>query len=37
MTMVMTLPSAEVRAMMLGTGMERGMEVSYQRLEGLLR
>lgn len=35
MTMVMTLPSAEVRTMMLSTGMERGMEVSYQRLEGL--
>lgn len=35
MTMRMTLPSAEVRAAMLSTGMERGMEASYARLEGL--
>jgi uncharacterized protein YndB with AHSA1/START domain len=37
MTMRMTLPNAEVREMMLSTGMEHGMEVGYQRLErGLL-
>ena len=33
MTMRMTLPSAEVRAAMLATGMEHGMEASYVRLE----
>lgn len=33
MTMRMTLPSAEVRAAMLQSGMEQGMEASYQRLE----
>ena len=33
MRMLMTLPSAEVRAMMLETGMEGGMEISYARLE----
>jgi uncharacterized protein YndB with AHSA1/START domain len=33
MTMRMTLPSAEVRAAMLGSGMEHGMEASYVRLE----
>jgi uncharacterized protein YndB with AHSA1/START domain len=36
MTMRMTLPNAETRAAMLATGMEHGMEASYQRLEGLL-
>ena len=36
MTMRMTLPSAEVRAAMLATGMEHGMEASYVRLEGML-
>ena len=36
MTMRMTLPDAETRAAMLATGMEQGMEASYQRLEGLL-
>jgi uncharacterized protein YndB with AHSA1/START domain len=36
MTMRMTLPSAEVRAAMLATGMEHGMEDSYQRLERML-
>lgn len=36
MTMRMTLPSAEVRKAMLATGMERGMEASYVRLEHLL-
>lgn len=36
MTMRMTLPSAEVRKAMLDTGMERGMEDSYVRLESIL-
>ena len=36
MTMRMTLPNAEVRKMMLDTGMEHGMEASYVRLEGLI-
>jgi uncharacterized protein YndB with AHSA1/START domain len=36
MTMRMTLPDAQTRAMMLGTGMERGMEASYVRLEELI-
>jgi uncharacterized protein YndB with AHSA1/START domain len=36
MTMRMTLPNAETRAAMLATGMEHGMEVSYDRLEGIL-
>lgn len=35
LTMRMTLPSAEVRKAMLATGMEYGMEASYQRLERL--
>lgn len=33
MTLVITYPSAEVRDMVLGTGMVGGMERSYQRLE----
>jgi uncharacterized protein YndB with AHSA1/START domain len=33
MTMRMTLPDAETRAAMLATGMERGMEASYARLD----
>ena len=33
MTMRMTLPNAEVRAAMLASGMEHGMEASYVRLE----
>jgi uncharacterized protein YndB with AHSA1/START domain len=33
MTMRMTLPDAETRTMMLSTGMEHGMEASYQRME----
>jgi uncharacterized protein YndB with AHSA1/START domain len=33
MTMRMTLPSADVRAAMLATGMEHGMEASYARLD----
>ena len=36
MTMRMTLPDTQTRAMMLATGMEHGMEASYQRLDGLL-
>ena len=36
MTMRMTLPNAEVRAAMLATGMEHGMETSYARLERML-
>lgn len=36
MTMRMTLPDAQTRATMLATGMERGMEASYVRLEGML-
>lgn len=35
MTMRMTLPNEETRRAMLATGMERGMEASYARLEGL--
>jgi uncharacterized protein YndB with AHSA1/START domain len=36
MTLRMTLPDAETRAAMLVTGMERGMEASYVRLDGLI-
>jgi len=36
MTMRMTLPNAETRAAMLATGMERGMEASYVRLDSML-
>jgi len=36
MTLRMTLPDPETRAAMLATGMERGMEASYVRLEGRL-
>jgi uncharacterized protein YndB with AHSA1/START domain len=35
MTLRMTLPDAETRAQMLTSGMERGMEASYVRLEEL--
>jgi len=35
MTMRMTLPDAETRKRMLATGMERGMEASYVRLDRL--
>lgn len=35
MTMRMTLPNAETRQMMLKSGMDRGMEISYVRLERL--
>jgi hypothetical protein len=37
MTMRMTLPDGKTRAAMLATGMERGMEASYVRLEGMLQ
>jgi uncharacterized protein YndB with AHSA1/START domain len=36
MTLRMTLPDAETRAQMIASGMERGMEASYARLEGLI-
>jgi uncharacterized protein YndB with AHSA1/START domain len=36
MTLRMTLPNRETRAAMLATGMERGMEASYVRLEGMI-
>jgi uncharacterized protein YndB with AHSA1/START domain len=36
MTMRMTLPDSKTRAAMLVTGMERGMEDSYARLETIL-
>lgn len=36
MTMRMTLPDEKTRTAMLATGMEDGMEVSYQRLERLI-
>jgi uncharacterized protein YndB with AHSA1/START domain len=36
MTIRMTLPEAQTRAAMLETGMERGMEASYVRLEGMI-
>jgi len=35
MTMRMTLPDAQTRAAMLATGMERGMEASYVRLDNM--
>jgi uncharacterized protein YndB with AHSA1/START domain len=37
MTIRMTLPDAKTRAAMLATGMERGMEDSYVRLENMIR
>ena len=36
MTLRMTLHDAKTRAAMLATGMERGMEASYVRLEALI-
>jgi uncharacterized protein YndB with AHSA1/START domain len=36
MTMRMTLPNSETRAQMLATGVERGMEASYARLEPMI-
>ncbi|HTB69107.1 MAG TPA: SRPBCC domain-containing protein [Steroidobacteraceae bacterium] len=36
MTMRMTLPDAATRAKMLATGIERGMEESFRRLESMI-
>lgn len=36
MTMRMTVPDAKTREMMLKTGMDKGMEASYVRLEGMI-
>lgn len=36
MTMRMTLPDEKTRSMMLATGMEKGMEASYVRLESMI-
>jgi len=36
MTMRMTVPDVATRAAMLASGMERGMEASYVRLEGMI-
>jgi hypothetical protein len=36
MTMRMTLPDEKTRTAMLATGMERDLEASYVRLEGML-
>ncbi len=36
MTIRMTLPDAETRKRMLASGMERGMEASYVRLESII-
>lgn len=36
MTVRMTLPDAQTRAAMLASGMARGMEASYVRLEGMI-
>ncbi len=36
MTIRMTLPDEQTRAGMLASGMERGMEASYVRLEGMI-
>lgn len=36
MVMRMSLPDAETRKIMLATGMEHGMEVSYARLESMI-
>jgi uncharacterized protein YndB with AHSA1/START domain len=36
MTIRMTLPDAQTRAAMLASGMEKGMEASYVRLEGMI-
>ncbi len=36
LSLVVTFPSAEVRDMVLDTGMVDGMETSYARLEGVL-
>jgi uncharacterized protein YndB with AHSA1/START domain len=36
LTLRMTLPDSQTRAAMLASGMERGMEASYVRLEGMI-
>jgi uncharacterized protein YndB with AHSA1/START domain len=36
MTLRMTLPDEKTRTQMLSTGMERGMEASYVRLETMI-
>ncbi len=36
MTMRMTLPDSQTRAAMLATGMEKGMETSYVRLDSMI-
>ncbi len=36
LTMRMTLPDAETRTRMLASGMEHGMEASYERLERMI-
>ena len=36
LTMRMTLPDAETRTQMLASGMEHGMEASYERLERMI-
>jgi uncharacterized protein YndB with AHSA1/START domain len=36
MTMRMSLPDAETRKQMLASGMEKGMEASYVRLDGMI-
>jgi len=36
MTMRMTLPDEKTRATMLASGMEKGMEASYVRLENMI-
>lgn len=36
MTMRMTLPDAQTRTAMLATGMDKGMEISYARLENMI-
>jgi uncharacterized protein YndB with AHSA1/START domain len=37
LTLRMTLPNAEARAMMLSTGMGEGMEASYARMDDMLQ
>jgi uncharacterized protein YndB with AHSA1/START domain len=37
MSLLMQLPSAEIRDLVLASGMETGMQVSYDRLEDLVR
>ena len=37
MTVLVTVPSQEIRDAILASGMESGMQVSYNRLEDLVR